>query len=84
MIETNSSGISLDGDDEEDPGKEVERASRPASDAKITNHYLSADAVRSYWHRNFMLDVKKPSLVAYEDTLKGRKTGNKKRDRLPR
>ena len=72
----------MDGDDEEDPGKEVERASRPASDAKITNHYLSADAVRSYWHRNFMLDVKKPSLVAYEDTLKGRKTGNKKRDRL--
>ena len=29
-----------------------------------------------------MLDVKKPSLVAYEDMLKGRKTGNKKRDRL--
>ena len=31
-----------------------------------------------------MLDVKKPSLVAYEDMLKGRKTGNKKRDRLHR
>ena len=68
-------------------GKEAERASRPddASDAEITIrtlHYLgevSADAIRSYWHRNyFMLDVKKPSLVAYEDMLKGRKTGNKK------
>ena len=71
-------------------GKEAERASRPddASDAEITIrtlHYLgevSADAIRSYWHHNFMLDIKKPSLVAYEDMLKGRKTGNKKRDRL--
>ena len=60
-------------------GKEAERASRTddASNAEITIrtlHYLgevSADAIRSYWHRNFMVDVDKPS----EDMLKGRKTG---------
>jgi hypothetical protein len=60
-------------------GKEAERASRPddASDAEITIrtlHYLgnvSADAIRSFWHRNFMLDEKKLTLAAYVDMLKG-------------
>ena len=60
-------------------GKEAERASRTddASNAEITIRTLhdlgevSADAIRSYWHRNFMVDVDKPS----EDMLKGRKTG---------
>jgi hypothetical protein len=59
--------------------KEAERASRPdgASDAEITirtMHYLlnvKADSIRSFWHRNFMLDQKKLSYVAYVDMLKG-------------
>ncbi len=60
--------------------KQAERASRPdgASDAEITIrtlHYLlnvKADSIRSFWHSNFMLDLKKPSLTAYVDLLKGR------------
>jgi len=59
--------------------KEAERASRPddATDAEITIrtlHYLgnvSVDAIRSFWHQNFMLDVKKPTLAAYVDMLRG-------------
>ena len=65
-------------------GKEAERASRTddASNAEITIRTLhdlgevSADAIRSYWHRNFMVDVDKPS----EDMLKGRKTGMWRRE----
>ena len=37
---------------------------------------VSADAIRRYWHRNFMVDVDKPS----EDMLKERKTGMWRRE----
>jgi hypothetical protein len=67
--------------------KEAERASRPdeVSDAEITIrtlHYLGsvkADSVRSFWRRNFMLDVKKPSFAAYVDMLKGRDSMDEER-----
>ena len=63
--------------------KETERASRPAdaSDAEITIrtlHFLGlveADAVRSYWRHNFMLDAKKLSYAAYVD---GQEKGREK------
>ena len=72
--------------------KEAERASRPddASDAEITIrtlHYLGnvkTDSVRSFWTRNFMLDVKKLSYVTYVDMLKGRKKFNEDRQQLHR
>jgi hypothetical protein len=71
-------------------GKEAERASRPddATDAEITIrtlHYLGsveADSVRSFWRRNFMLDVKKLSFAAYVDMLKGRDRAPAERRRI--
>ncbi len=59
--------------------KEAERASRPdgASDAEITirtmHHLLNVkrDSIKSFWTRNFQLDQKKLSFVAYVDMLKG-------------
>jgi hypothetical protein len=73
-------------------GKEAERASRPddASDAEITIrtlHYLgdvSADAIRSFWRRNFMLDEKKLTLTAYVDMLKGNDNMTEERQQLHR
>ena len=70
--------------------KEAERASRPddASDAEITIrtlHFLGkveADAVRSYWRENFMLDAKNLSYPAYVDMLKGREKIPEARRRL--
>ncbi len=61
-------------------GKETKRASRTddASNAEITTRTLrdSANAIRSYRHRDFMVDVDKPS----EDMLKERKTGMWRRE----
>ena len=70
--------------------KEAERASRPddATDADITFrtlHYLgsvSRDAICSFWRRNFMLDVDKPTLAAYVDMLKGNKNLKPERQQL--
>ena len=72
--------------------KAAERASRPddATDADITFrtlHYLgnvSADAIRSFWRHNFMLDVAKPTLAAYVDRLKGSENLKEERQQLHR
>ncbi len=45
---------------------------------------VSCDAICSFWKRNFMLDVSKPTLAAYVDTFKGNKNFKQERQQLHR